>query len=492
MGKLDWSKTSCAAVLLCATTAIALRAQTFTTLHSFDSTDGRDPAAGLVQGTDGNLYGTTDFGGANNVCRLGCGTVFRIGPSGTLIRLHSFCSRSNCADGYQPNAGLVQATDGNFYGMTQFAGTNTACNFGCGTIFKITPTGTLTTLYTFCSRSACSDGASPVAGLIQATDGNLYGTTLTGGMHGGGAVFRITLSGTVSRLYSFCSQANCADGLYPYAPLIQATDGNFYGTTTQGGGPSNFGEIFKITPSGRLTVLHSFNGTDGGVPYAGLIQGSDGALYGTGYAGGSGENSGTVFKITLAGTLTTVHSFNVTGESPNGLVQATDGNFYGTTQFGGTGTACTPGCGTLFKMTASGTLTTLYNLCSLADCVDGAIPRAGPIQDTNGRFYGTAGAGGTSNVCRGGCGTVFSVSVGLGPFVKTQPTSGKPGQLVKILGTTLTGSKLVTFNGTAAVFKVISSSLITATVPSGATTGEVRVTTPSRTLSSNVPFRVLP
>ena len=317
----------CAVFVLCAVTSIALPGQTFTTLFSFNYTDGAYSEAELVQATNGNLYGTTGGGGANG----NYGTVFKITPSGTLTTLYSFCSQSGCTDGSNPYAGVVQATNGDFYGTTGYGGANCAPT-GCGTIFKMTPSGTLTTLYSFCSQSGCTDGEYPFGALVQATNGNLYGTTYGGGANGYGTVFQITPGGTLTTLYSFCSQSGCTDG--------------------------------------------------------------DSSL-------------------------------------------------------------------------------------------------AGLVQDTNGDLYGTTWEGGANDVgCSQGCGTVFRLSVGLGPFVETRPTSGKVGKFVEILGSDLTGATRVTFNGTAAKFTVVSPSLITTTVPTGATTGKVRVVTPSGTLSSNVPFRV--
>jgi uncharacterized repeat protein (TIGR03803 family) len=218
--------------------------QAFTTLASFNGTDGSNPYAGLVQATNGDLYGTTVAGGAYND-----GTVFKITPSGTLTTLYSFCSQAGCTDGAYPSAAaLVQATNGDLYGTTEYSE---------GTVFKITPSGTLTTLYSFCSQSGCTDGANPIAGLVQATNGDLYGTTSEGGAYGGGTVFKITPSGTLTTLYSFCSQAGCTDGAYPVAALVQAINGNLYGTT-DAGGAYNDGTVFKITPSGTLTTLYSF------------------------------------------------------------------------------------------------------------------------------------------------------------------------------------------------------------------------------------------
>jgi uncharacterized repeat protein (TIGR03803 family) len=465
-------------------TAIAAPAQTFKTLQSFNSTDGANPYAGLVQATNGNLYGTTYGGGP-----VGAGTVFKMTPTGTLTTLYSFCSQSGCTDGLGVIAGLVQATNGNLYGTT----INDGANGAGGTIFKITPGGTLTTLYSFCSQSGCTDGATPPAGLIQATDGNFYGTTFTGGANNDGTVFKITPSGRLATLHSF----DGTDGANPWAGLMQGTDGNFYGTTSAGGANSNgmcgsigCGTIFKITPGGTLTTLYSFCSqsgcADGDTPYAGLIQATDGNFYGTTLDGGSMiTNAGTVFKITPGRVLTTLYTFCpqspcTDGESPWApLIQATDGNLYGTTYSGGANL----NEGMVFKITLGGTLTTLHSF----DGTDGANPQGGLVQDTNGKLYGTTYQGGANSV-----GAVFSLAVGLGPFVETNPTSGKVGATVKILGTNLTGATSVTFNGTAATFTVKSPSLITTTVPTGATTGTVQVVTPSHTLNSNVPFRVLP
>jgi len=457
-------------------TTQSAQAQTLTTLRSFDGANGSSPRAGLVQAINGNFYGTTADGGT-----YGDGTVFKITPSGTLTTLHSF----DDTDGETPEAGLVQATNGNFYGTTYGGGT-----YGSGTIFEITPSGTLATLHSFCSQGApCTDGAYPLAGLIQGSSGDLYGTTYEGGANGDGAVFKITPSGTLTALYSFCSQSACADGFSPSAGLVQGTNGDFYGTAQEGGANGYYGTVFRITPSGTLTTLHSFDGVDGSTPYAGLVQATNGDFYGTTQIGGA-NLEGTVFKITPGGTLTTLYSFCsksacTDGEEPiAGLAQATDGNFYGTTSLGGAAnTNCIENeCGTLFKITPSGTLTTLQ-----FDDTDGATPEATLIQDTNGKLYGITELGGASNA-----GTVFSLSVGLGQFVETLPASGKVGAAIKILGTSLTGATAVTFNGTAAVFTVVSSSEIATTVPASATSGSVQVVTSSGTLSSNVNFRVTP
>lgn len=254
-------------------------------------------------------------------------------------------------------------------------------------MFKITLSGRLTTLHRFCSKIGCADGQQPTAGLVQAANGDLYGTTSIGGVNcigggpvsGCGTIFRITPAGYLTTLYNFCSQSACADGEYPEAALTQATDGDLYGTTSSGG-------------------------MDGG---------------------------------------------------------------------------------TIFKVAPGGTITTLYSFCSQPACADGESPLAGLAQDTNGNMYGTTSAGGMFNE-----GTVFTVSVGLGPYVETQPTTGIALERIKIFGTNLTGATSVTFNGIAAAFVVISANEMWATVPTGATTGQVQVVTPGRILSSNVPFRV--
>src|SRR5271167_3334981 len=428
--------------MFCAATAIASPAQTFNTLVNFAGTNGASPNGPLVQGTDGNLYGTTSQGGATGGCGYGCGTVFKMTPSGKLTTLYSFCAGGgSCADGSLPFAGLVQATDGNFYGTTNLGGAAGSCSgYGCGTVFKITPAGTLTTLYSFCSQPNCADGAQSSAGLVQATDGNFYGTTIGGGAKGFGTVFKITPSGMLTTLHSFCAGGYpCADGADPEAVLVQATDGNFYGTTSKGGSASGGGTVFKITPSGTLTTLYIFcsqgDCSDGYQPYAGLVQATDGNFYGTTSAAGGANGGGTVFKITPSGMLTTIYDFCSQqncldgDQSYAGLVFATDGKFYGTTSNDGAN-----GEGTIFKITQNGTLTALYNFCSQQNCTDGYESQSGLVQGTDGSFYGTTFAGGAN-----GDGTVFSLSAGLAPFVETQPISGNTGAPVIILGTNLTG-----------------------------------------------------
>ncbi len=382
-------------------------AQTETNLYLFPGylNDGEYPYAGLVQGSDGNFYGTTVNGGPFNL-----GTVFRISPSGSETMLYWFAG-SSYNDGQNPYAGLVQGSDGNFYGTTWGGGTH-----GNGTVFRISPGGSYTNLYSFVGDF--NDGAAPYAGLVQGSDGNFYGTTWWGGPFNLGTVFRISPSGSETNLHSFVGYPN--DGEYPYAGLVQGSDGNFYGTTWEGGA-DNEGTVFRISPSGTYTSLYSFGITpnDGESPKARLVQGSDGNFYGTTYSGGTVLcNCGTVFRISPSGSETNLHSFvgyPNDGAAPYaGLVQGGDGNFYGTTYNGGPFNL-----GTVFRISPSGSETMLYWFASSSSS-DGYYPHAGLVQGSDGNFYGTTSSGGTY-----GQGTVFRLTVALNapPYPINQITS---------------------------------------------------------------------
>jgi uncharacterized repeat protein (TIGR03803 family) len=308
----------------------------------------------------GNLYGTT-FAGGSYVCSGGCGTVFKLTPSGTETVLYRFTG----GDGANPTAGLIADASGNLYGTTELGGGANGCSGGCGTVFKLTPSGTETVLYRF---TGGSDGASPFAALIADGAGNLYGTTFFGGASGHGTVFKLTPSGTETVLYSFTGGS---DGANPLAGLIADAAGNIYGMTNNGGAGS-FGTVFKLIPSGNLAVLHSFSG------------GSDGAFPGLG-----------------------------------SLIADAAGNLYGMTVEGG-GSGCGAiGCGTVFKLTPSGTETVLYRFTGGSD---GAFPHAGLIAgliaDAAGHLYGTTNGSGSGN------GTVFEIA-GSG-FIFFAGTPGKP------------------------------------------------------------------
>jgi uncharacterized repeat protein (TIGR03803 family) len=303
-----------------------------TNLWSFtNGRDGANPNASLVQGSDGNFYGTTYGSGSGSSAY---GSVFRISPSGSLTNLWSF---TGGIDGANPYAALVQGRDGNFYGTTSGSGAGPS---GYGNVFRISPSGSLSNLHSFVG----TDGANPSSGLVQGSDGNFYGTTYAGA-NSFGTVFRISSTGNLTTLWSF---TNGLDGASSYATLVQGGDGNFYGTTSQGGA-NGIGTVFRISSTGNLTNLWGFSGCgDGGIPYAGLVQGSDGNFYGTTAGSGSGPSGyGTLFRINPSGDFTTLHSFGVgDGANPYAtLVQGSDGRFYGTTYSGGTS-----GYGTVFRL----------------------------------------------------------------------------------------------------------------------------------------------
>jgi uncharacterized repeat protein (TIGR03803 family) len=369
---------------------------TETVLYSFVGTDdGADPTTSLTEGQDGNLYGTASAAGAYG----SGGTVFEITTAGVLTVLHSF-ENGTFSDG-STASGVFQATDGNFYGVTAYGGAT-----GNGTVFRVTPAGIETILYSFVNGNG--DGFNPSGNLIQASDGNLYGTAPRGGANGDGAIFKVTLSGQESILYSFNANAN--DGYSPGSGVIQASDGSLYGTTP-GNGPNinaSFGTVFKVSLSGQETLVYTFLGqtvSDGEVPEAGLIQGADGNFYGTTSEGGSGL-SGTAFKLTPGGVETVLSNFNaggpasVNGYSPiTSLIQASDGNLYGINNLGGAHNAD----GTVFQLTPQGLTNLVYAFG--ASTGDGANSQANLIQATDGNFYGTTHAGGAY-----GYGTIFRIT----------------------------------------------------------------------------------
>lgn len=311
--------------------------------------DGQWPYGGLVMDAKGSVYGTTSVGGEGSAC----GTVFKVSAGGHKTTLHNFVG--GAVDGCSPGAGLLAGADGSFYGTTTTGGCS---EYGsCGTVFKLAADGTETVLYSFCRASNCTDGWDPQSALIADTAGNLYGTTARGGTKDAGTVFRVTPDGTETVIHSFCTAAGCEDGNFPLAGLIMDGSGNLYGTT-QDGGTRGDGNVFKLSPNGNgydLTVLYTFSGgTDGWEPAAPLILDSDGNLYGTTKLGGASD-SGTVFKIAPDGTKTVLYSFLFPGKSgwgpEAGLMLDKEGHLYGTTTRGGK-MSCygNQGCGTAFRL----------------------------------------------------------------------------------------------------------------------------------------------
>jgi uncharacterized repeat protein (TIGR03803 family) len=439
-------------------------AQVYTDMHEFDCTvEGCSPTYPelLAQGRDGNLYGTTSAGGTSDM-----GTVFQITPSGTITTLHNFSG----LDGQNPDGGLVLGTDGNFYGTTTIGGVN-----NLGTVFKITPSGTLTTLHSF----APGDGANPRGGVIQGKSGLFYGTTCD--QFGPWTGYSISSAGKFKLLTS--SIPPC-----PFSGLILGNDGNLYGAS-QVGGTTYQGTVFRMTPSGAVKILYNFDYTHGAYLYSPVVQGIDGLLYGTTSGGGSGQG-GTVFKLTLPGKITLLHQFSnasaTDGTSPfAGLVAASDGNFYGATS-GGENSGAVPN-GNLFDVTSAGTYSFLYAF----DATHGALAEATPMQHTNGIIYGLTERGGGPGGSRAE-GVVYSLNKGLPPFVFLMTRWGSSGQTVEILGNGLTGTSAVKFGSASASFTVVSDTYMTAVVPSGGTAGFVTVTTPSGILTSSKKFNVVP
>ena len=402
-----------------------------TILHNFQdgsvANDGQVPGTGLTQGSDGSFYGTTQQGGS-----AGDGAIYKITPQGQVVILHSFNDGSVPNDGQFPFNGLIQASDGNFYGMTQSGG---SANAGC--VYKMTPSGTVIILHSFNDGSVANDGQNPNTNLVQASDGNFYGTTFGGGSASNGAVFKITPQGQVTILHSFGDGSVTNDGTNPQSELIQAADGNFYGTTDQGGSVGN-GAVYKITPQGQITILHSFGdgsvANDGAFPTQGLLQGPDGNFYGMTASGGVGGGSsgfGAVYKITPQGQVTILHRFNdgsvpYDGELPAGdLILGLDGNYYGMTQHGGSNPTLQDfgtGEGTLFRITPQGAITILHSFADGSVLSDGQSPLAGLIQGSDGTFYGTTNLGGSN-----GSGIVFKFAPGLPVITSALTANGTVG-----------------------------------------------------------------
>ncbi|HTV33744.1 MAG TPA: choice-of-anchor tandem repeat GloVer-containing protein [Methylocella sp.] len=424
----------------------ALAAPKETVLHFFHlgESDGQTPDAGLAMDSKGNLYGTTEIGGA-----LNAGAVFKISPGGKETLLHSFVGGDH--DGAGPLGSLLVDKEGILFGTTAAGGKS-----GKGVVFKLAPPSvsaiswTETLLHSF---TGGSDGNQPAGALLLDKDGNLYGAAPLGGddktcdvngfgpNSGCGTVFKIAPDGAFSVLYAF---KDLRDGDTPNGFLIAGAKGDLYGMANTGGDGTpcpadafekGCGTVFKLTPlSGSATgwtktTLYTFKGgSDGGLPYAGLIADEEGNLYGTTFEGGKpgcdageyGKGCGTVFKLTPRGTLTTLHAF--TGGSDGGgptssLIADCKGNLYGTATIGGDLKTCpaavfgAPGCGTVFKITPDGTFSVLYAFKGAPS--DGALPElAGVIADSEGNLYGTTQGGGVTGGQNGafGNGTVYKLT----------------------------------------------------------------------------------
>ena len=375
--------------------------------HNFDPSEASEADGPLALGAGKGFYGTAYGGGA-----YGFGSIFEITSSGAFTSLHNFDN----TDGASPYGPLALGFDGNLYGTTDLGGS------GSGTVFKVTPGGEFTQLFAFNGY----DGAYP-EGLTLGQDGYLYGT-LSAGTNLSGYVYQISTAGRLTPVHDF----DGSDGYLPVG-VVQGVGGNLYGVAT-GGGANNAGTFYSLTPSGgAFAVLYTFNyeGTGGARPQAALALGNDGNFYGTTIDGGL-DGTGTIFRVTPGGSLVALHNFRSedgVGDSPQSLVQCTNGLFYGVTTFGG-----------------------------------------------NNDGYGD--------------GTVYSLDVGLPPFVETVSNFGRAGSQVEILGQGFTGATSLAFNGLPATFNVVSDTLLTAEVPVGATSGPITVATVSGILNSNRGFVV--
>jgi uncharacterized repeat protein (TIGR03803 family) len=397
-----------------------------TILHRFAGIpDGMNPEAGLLVDMVGNLDGTTVEGGAHRRCfggyGNGCGTVFSIDASGHERVVYSFRGRP---DGSSPFAGLIADGAGNLYGTTAAGGTTKACytdgGDGCGTVFRIDAAGHESLVYSFKGNAAGQgDGQGPEGVVVADAAGDLYGTTPFGGTNFDGTIFKIDPTGHETVLYSFTGGG---DGARPYSGVILDAAGNLYGTAYFGGNSgcvSGCGTVFKLDPSGALTVLHAFTGTtDGGNPYAPLVADRRGNLYGTtelygnnSCGGGNGPGCGVVFELDGKRKETMLHTFagSPDGRNPyTALVRDANGNLYGTTAFGGD-QACNGGysCGVVYEVRATGAESILHTFTGGKR--DGEVAYGGVVLDATGKLYGTTVSGGIG-ACNRGCGVVFALT----------------------------------------------------------------------------------
>ncbi|HZT43667.1 MAG TPA: choice-of-anchor tandem repeat GloVer-containing protein [Chthonomonadaceae bacterium] len=430
---------------------------TITTLYQMGANDGYQSSA-LVQAPDGNFYGTAQ-GGADFE-----GTIFCVSPSGQYSTIYTF---AGTAEGAQPSSPLIVASDGNLYGTALQYGA-----FNAGTVYQVTTSGMLTVLHTF---DNATDGEQPY-GVTQASDGYLYGVTSNGGPGGYGTIYRLGLDGTFIVLHAFTA----SDGAAPTAPPIEGTDGDLYGTT-YGGGAYGYGTVYKISKAGAFTLLHSFTGGTGGIqPSVRLVQASDGNFYGTTKSGGTTANDGTIFRISPSGTFATIHVLGFADGSDPGvpLIQAADGYLYGGDFNGGSSGVGSGDTGEIFRVSLSGAFTGLYTFFGSAN---GSSPN-GLVQGMDGNLYGTTYGGGAS-----GHGTVFRWPLASG-IQKLSPSTlpaGSPATTLTVYGSNFMPGAVVRWNGNALDTSWVSASALKAQIPASdlaaATTAKITVANPTAT-----------
>ena len=458
--------------------AVPAQAQTPTVLYRFAgfNGDGCVPRGNIVQGRDGNMYG-----GSSTICGgPGSAAIYKISPTGAESLLFIFpFNWTNCGA-----AGLTLGNDGNFYGACESGNPAT----GMGSIFQLTPAGVFTDLYDF---TGANGDSLPVYPPIQGVDGNFYGVTGNESQVCGN-IYKLTPAGVYKNLHTFVfNNSECHS-----SNLVQASDGNLYGTLADCPGVSVLGCVYKISTAGVYKIIHNFALTTGNVPCTGLIQGKDGKLYGATQQGAANGN-GDIYKMTTAGVATDIHDFNNATDAscvnnsgaPVNLLQVTDGSFYGVNPaYGPNGT------GSIYKLTSTNVFTAFL---FPNPTVDGDLPSSTLIQNTNGLVYGTTPSGGGSSCAAGGAcfGTFFGVATGDKPFVNLEPTqrTGFVGASVGMFGQGFTSASAVKFGGVEATKVTLSgTTYLTAVVPAGAHTGPVTVTTGATILTSPQTFKVKP
>lgn len=462
------------AMIIFISAAIPAQAQTPTLLYTFQqTTNACAPVGNIVQGRDGNMYGEGESCGAN-----GSGAVYKITPAGVESVIYNFPQQWT----YCGVAGLTLGNDGNFYGSCERGNPAT----GIGSIFRLTPSGVFTDLHDF---TGANGDSTPIYPPIQASDGNFYGVT-GNEVQVCGSIYKLTPAGAYTNLHPF-SGSQCHS-----SNISQASDGNLYGTLANCDVVQGAGCVYRVTTAGVFKEFHNFAYATGQAPCTGLIQGRDGKLYGATNQGAANGN-GNIYKMTTAGAATNVHNFlNATDAScvnnvgaPLFMLQVADGNFYGVNPaYGPNGT------GSIYKLTSAGVFTA-FNFPNPP--IDGDLPSSTLIQNTNGLVYGTTpSGGGGSTGCPNTCqGTFFSVATGDKPFVSLEPTetTGNVGAKVGMFGQGFSSGSVVKFGGVAAKTVTLSgTTYLTATVPSGAHTGTVTVTTGSTILTSPQTYKVKP
>lgn len=449
-----------------AASAIPSRAQipSPTVAYQFQggATDVAFPWGPMAQGQDGNLYGTAQSRGAN-----GTGGVFKITPANVETLVASFPSTwTNCG------FGLTLAMDGNFYGACTVGGANNA-----GFIYRVTPAGVLTDIYDFLNRT--TDACCPLGGLVLGENGDLYGTTGDLSASSPQVAFSVSTEGVYKTLYTF------ANGNSLPSLLTAGGDGNFYGTEADADGFGNVGGVFRISASGAFKLLYGFvSSTDVYYPSSGVVRDSNGKLYGT-TAFPSGTGNGALYDVTTGGKVTDIYNFPATlnfDESANNMIQASDGNLYGASYNGGTGAS-----GGLYELTSANVFSS-YSFATESNM--GGNPEAPLVQTTSGIIYGSNSGGNALTY-----GGLFQLNIGAAPFISlvTPVYSGKEASTVGILGQGFSSKSVVAFGGTkATTTKLTGTTYILATVPTGALTGDVTVTTGSTVLSTTASYSITP